>query len=353
MRLTRSAAIGIALVCAGLAVVLALVYLKGTRRQMATPSKPTQVEVVVPNEDIAPSSVITQDMVVRKKVMADQAPKGAVSSPQDVIGLVAIEPLAARQPIRSDQVVPRGQALGLAGMVPSGMRAVTVGLDPVMGVAGLLKPGDRVDVVATFEVGDTMIARTVLQDVELLALGKQTVMAAGKPTAPAAGATAADPAPQAGKQTGAPATEAGKAGEQKPADQTATQGPVEQPNATLAVSPEEAQALVLADRRGKLRLALRPVREHDIVPLPTTNLTTVGGPEFQRLQQAKAVPPASPSAAPQTTQVPAALAPAAPQHAPPPTAAAVGARPGSTGHPTRGGRPVEVIRGGQREQVVP
>jgi Flp pilus assembly protein CpaB len=101
------------------------------------------------------------------------------------------------------------------------MRAVSVGLDPVVGVAGFIRPGDHVDVIATFTIGEGTVTKTILQDVELLATGTQ-----------------------------ASVRESGRGG-----NDTAKSS--DQPNATLLVLPTQAERLVLADEKGKIRLSLR------------------------------------------------------------------------------------------------
>ena len=271
MRLTRRLAIGIALVCGGLAALLSVVYLQGLQRERtAPPPEKVLKEVVVPRATIPPNTLITADMLTAKTVEGDQAPKLAVTSVQSIVGYVAVEPLVAQKPISRSQVLRRDTAFGFAGTVPEGMRAVTVAVDPIMGVAGLLKPRDHVDVIGTFEVGEAILAKTVLQNVMLLALGGQTSGPAPEEREPATEATAAKPAEK----------------KKEPEKKTRKSQATEYPNATLAVTPEDAQKLILADQRGNLRLTLRPVGEEDFVPVPVQDIAGVVGPEYLRLAQA-------------------------------------------------------------------
>jgi Flp pilus assembly protein CpaB len=94
-------------------------------------------------------------------------------------------------------------------------------LDPVVGVAGFIRPGDHVDVIATFTIEEGTVTKTILQDVELLATGAH-----------------------------ASANQSANTG-----DNTARSS--DQPNATLLVLPTQAERLILADEKGKIRLALR------------------------------------------------------------------------------------------------
>lgn len=342
MRLTRRVAIGVAIVCGGLAAILTLLYLRSMApKKPAAPPPPTEKEVVVPLADIPANTILTAEMLGAKKVKVEQAPKFAPSKPQEIAGYVALVPLTADKPIAWDQVATRGAGLGLAGVVPPGMRAVTVPVDQVVGVAGLLKAGDRVDVIATFEVGDELVARTILQDIELLAAGTQTS------STPTPEEVKAGQQPEGEKGAGAGAEKAGepKSGAQpQPGASTTTEKKVQYVTATLAVTPEDAQRLVLADSRGKLRLALRPVGEHDFVPVSDKYLGQVAGPEYVRLKQQKKTP-AQAEKPPVQTET---KYPASPwlMTAPSPATS-------SAPKTVKKGQEVEVIKGSQSERVVP
>lgn len=338
MRLTRRAAVGIAVTCGALAAILAVVYLQGQRRP-AVPEPPKTTEVVVPRVDIPARTVITEDMLSVVTVKIPEAPRMPVKTPQSIAGYVAVESLAAQRPISLTQVMARGTAFGLSGMVPSGMRAVTVEVDPVTGVAGLLKAGDHVDIIATFEVADQVIARTILQDVELLALGAQTVAATSQQEKRiAAGQASTGSAPSAeGEGAAEPADEDGGSA------RTRAQA---YPNATLAVSPEDAQRLILADLRGDLRLVLRPVGEVDFVPVPLQDMASVAGPEYTAILKAQEPKeekaPEEPKAEPPAPVQPGMMTP--PWGQPPAAPAA---------KPEKKKPEVEIIRGDTTTRVVP
>ena len=90
--------------------------------------------------------------------------------------------LAANEPIIAGDVLNPGDRGFLAAVLGTGMRAVTVGVDPVSGTAGLIWPGDHVDVVLTqsIEEKDQPIDRrvsgeTVLTDVRVIAVDQQLV----------------------------------------------------------------------------------------------------------------------------------------------------------------------------------
>jgi pilus assembly protein CpaB len=340
MRLTPRVAVGIAVVCGALAALLVYVYLRSFQPKPAqAPPKPADVSVVVPVMDVPPNTVLTAEKLAMVKLPADQAPKTALRDPGEAVGGVSLTKLVAQKPILASQVMARGPGLGLAGIVPPGMRAVTVAVDPVTGVAGLLKAGDRVDVVATFEAGENLVAKTILQDVELLALGAQTIAVEG--AVEEEPAPEAEAAPTKGKSTkGAPKTEPAKGtGSSKTSARDAKT--IQYPNATVAVTPEDALKLVVATQRGMIRLVLRPVGEHDYIPTASQDLRQVVGPAYTQIQQAE---PAAPAAAAPTPQPAATIAP-------PPTPVAPRVAPAP--RPVKQPPAVEVIRGSERERVVP
>ena len=101
-------------------------------------------------------------------VKVEEVPRLPVKTPQSIVGYVAVENLSAQRPVSQSQVMARGSAFGLSGMVPGGMRAVTVEVDPVTGVAGLLKAGDHESkLFHPFNVGFNALTRVFLGSVNL------------------------------------------------------------------------------------------------------------------------------------------------------------------------------------------
>jgi pilus assembly protein CpaB len=214
------------------AVTTFMVYLVLSRQQADAKSvdepgvvAAQQVYVVTPREGVRPLQLLSADMFRVKKMDRKDVPADALAAPIDLQDKVSLVPLPADAPVQRGQVATRGPELGMAYAVRPPRRAVTVALDPIIGVAGFPKPGNRVDVLATFTTDRGMVTRTVLQDVEILALGAEIQ----------------------------PVSKDKKADKESEASQ--------QPTATLAVLPGEAEKLILAEARGKLRLALRSVED--------------------------------------------------------------------------------------------
>jgi pilus assembly protein CpaB len=296
------------------AVTTFMVYLVLTRQQADAQDardagiiEAEQVYAVVPREGVRPLQLLSADMFRVKKMPRSEMPNDAVSAPADLQDKVSLVPLPADAPVEQDQVGVRGPELGMAYAVRPPRRAVTVALDPVIGVAGFPKPGNHVDVLATFTTDRGMVTRTVLQDVEILALGAEIQPVSKDPNAK----------------------------DQAEASQ--------QPTATLAVLPGEAERLILAEARGKLRLALRSVEDD----------TFRAGNGVKEVQ-ITGVPPkddSKPAAPPAPSP-----APVAAQPAPPVAAGAVVMRipdPAETaarkGNPNE--REIEVVRGTSKETV--
>jgi len=211
----------LAALCAGLLAAL-LAYLFLTREKARAEQMTQPVQAVVAAQAIAPRTVIEPGMVREATRPIGTLPPNTAGSVNEVVGQVTVTALAPEQPVQRNAVAARNASLGLAYVVPEGMRAVTCALDPIIGVAGFLKAGDHVDVLATFEVDKIGVTKTVLQDVELLAIGPEVM-------------------PEE-------VSKSGKEGR-----------PKEQPNATLALMPGDAERLILAESKGKLRLTLRPM----------------------------------------------------------------------------------------------
>ena len=226
-QLTRRNVLLLAVIMAAATTVVAYLFL--TRQQVQALDKEnkgaTQTMVVVARQEIRPLQLLRGNWFAVKQVRADGVPRDAVATPADLNGKVALVTMAPGQMVTERQVATKGPELGLAYSVRPPLRAVTVALDPIIGVAGFPKPGNHVDVLATFSTDYGMVTRTVLQDVEILALGSEIQ------------AKEVDP-------------NTGKTSEAR-----------QQPTATLAVLPGEAEKLILAENRGKLRLALRAAED--------------------------------------------------------------------------------------------
>jgi pilus assembly protein CpaB len=93
----------------------------------------------------------------------------------DLAGRVLLYPLEKGQPVLERELASPGSAVGLAAKIPSGMRAIALRSDEVVGVAGFLTPGSHLDVLVSYrtDAHPETVTATVLQDAVVLAAGQQ------------------------------------------------------------------------------------------------------------------------------------------------------------------------------------
>jgi pilus assembly protein CpaB len=171
---------------------------------------------------------------------------GSFGKIDDVVGKPLLYPLVAREPILKRDLGVEGSGIGISGRIPTGMRATAVRSNEIVGVAGFLYPGSRVDVMVTYTPpggGSGPVTQTVLQNVEVLTAG-QTI----------------EPDPQGKPQT--------------------------VNVVTLLVSPEDSQRLQLASSQGVIQFVLRSGVDQKNVDLHATHL--------DQLASDKAPPPTTP-----------------------------------------------------------
>ena len=164
---------------------------------------------------------------------------GSFEKVDDVVGKPLLFPLVANEPILKRDLGLEGSGIGISGRIPTGMRATAVRSNEIVGVAGFLYPGSRVDVLVTYTPPGTSsgpLTQTVLQNVEVLTAG-QTIQ----------------PDPQGKPQT--------------------------VNVVTLLVSPDDSQRLQLAGSQGTIQFVLRSGVDQKNVDLRPTRLDQLAGLE--------------------------------------------------------------------------
>lgn len=212
------------------------------------PVQPAAIVLAATTRLIRTGETITADMV--RNAAADPARHPTVAIPQEVIGKVATRDIPA------NTLIPRwmlGGESNLAIRVPVGMRAISIDTTAEIAVAGLVRPGDRVDVQVVYPGEDAIggargngssRARTLLQLVPILAVGDLVV---GTPTMQAAPATV----------DGTSGVTPAQASQQQPMQMART--------VTLALTPPQVAELSLAKNVGSLTLSLRNPEDRDQV----------------------------------------------------------------------------------------
>jgi len=207
----------------GVSLLFALIVTAALYRLMpggsasATKPKRTQMrDLVIAARALPVGAVIKPDDIKVIQVPAEQFPKDGFSRVEEVIDHPVISNILPEEPIRKGRLGARGSGVGLAPLIPEGMRAVTIRVDEVVGVAGFVMPGMRVDVLVTGRPpgSETVVTRTVLQNIQVLSAGQHT-------------------------------------------EPDASGKPITARTVTLLVRPEEAEAVTLAANEGKVQLVLR------------------------------------------------------------------------------------------------
>ena len=150
----------------------------GSRRAATT-------RVVSAAADIKLGTILTASNLASIEI-AGTLPKGAILKPESLVGRGVVSDISQGEPILESRLAPAGSGGGLAATIRKGMRACAVKVDEVVGVAGFVTPGMRVDVLVS---GDPpgrresgALVRTVLQNIEVLSAGTDIQKdAEGKP----------------------------------------------------------------------------------------------------------------------------------------------------------------------------
>jgi pilus assembly protein CpaB len=219
------------IVAAGASLVLYRVLIN---RPQTTKAAVTAVQIALAANDLEVGTVL-KETDIKLSDWPGQVPQGATSKPADLIGRGVTTKIVAKEPIIEARLAPKGAGGGLAAMIPPGMRAVAVRVNEVVGVAGFVVPGMRVDILIS---GNTpgnnqnvgTLTRTLLQNIEVLSAGQDFKKdAEGKPVI------------------------------------------VQVVN--LLVTPEQAEQLSLAAQQTSIQLVLRNPLDRDVAKTPGTALS--------------------------------------------------------------------------------
>jgi pilus assembly protein CpaB len=156
------------------AALLALRYL----RERTTPlmaSEPKRANIVLSARNLPVGALLTERDLKVVSWPGDAVPSGYIRSVKDAVGRGVITPVAENEPLLEAKVSTKDAGGGLSIIIRDGMRAVSVRVDEVIGVAGFVIPGTRVDVMLTLDKGPNRpqaITKTLLQNVQTLAAGQ-------------------------------------------------------------------------------------------------------------------------------------------------------------------------------------
>ncbi len=278
--------IGAAVVLGLVSAVLVYFVLSGSGDgdEATTSTSGGSQPVVVATKDIGAGKEITSDMIKLRSVPANAVHPDAYTDSVSVVGQVARFPIAADEQILSNKVTSTFLAtvssgdVPLAYVVPEGKRALAVEVEQVVSAGGLVLPGDFVDVIMVATIASDLpppldeshLSLTILQNVEVLAVDQEM----------------AEVVPEGSAESDGSGESAGDG-----AELTTQRVPIDQPDpnpeaitATLAVSPEDAQVLAMADEFADLRLTLRPFGDsEEQVVSSMTDFELVSVPVYESL----------------------------------------------------------------------
>lgn len=236
------AGIIVSVVLAVVAVLMVNAYISSRESELLQLSE--MKDVLIANRDVPANLVIDERMVERIQIPSKYVQPKAISDVKEVVGRVAAVPIAQGAQIVGPQLEDAGRA-ALAYEVPRGRRAVTLAISDVTGVGGLVRPGNFVDIIGTFNFGRPTSAqggtmqyadertetRTLMQNVFVVAVNQEHRRERPAPRRPALP-------------------------EELPEE---PEGPeaITVNNVTVLVAPAQVQELILAQEIGQLTLALR------------------------------------------------------------------------------------------------
>jgi pilus assembly protein CpaB len=233
LRLVLVTPLGLAALGVGLIATVALVP-EPTRPAETTaavePAPPRRIGVVVAARAVQAGTLLKPEDMTMAELAVEEVPEGAFRDTPglraELAGAMARRSLQPGDPLRAEGLLRPGESGFLAAVLTPGLRAVTVGVDMVTGAAGLIWPGDRVDLILTQQLEDHALpaarrhlGEVVLEAARVIAVDRHFVQGAQ----PGAGELMRDP----------------------------------QRTVTLEVTAEQSTRVALAGRMGRLSLALR------------------------------------------------------------------------------------------------
>ena len=164
---------------------------------------------------------------------------GGYSTVEEVVNRGLISPASENEPLTETKLAPREAGAGLPPTITAGMRAISVKVNEVIGVAGFVVPGTRVDVVVTLSKQHDSVSRVVVTNAQVLTAGTKYDQEQAK--------------------------------DGKPVPSTVV---------TLLVMPEDAERIALASTEGSIMLTLRnPLDTEPTMTSGTRMASLMGAPD--------------------------------------------------------------------------
>lgn len=251
MKLTSLLMAAIGMSFAGGSAYVAHDYIETRTARAAAEQAPDLVPIMIAAQDIPFGESISVDMLRVRPWPREALPEGAFSNPEDLIPTNGQDPRRARasifqgQPIIASHVSEFGEKVTIVNTLSPNGRAVAITVSAQTAAGGFVTPGDYVDIVLTRGGGEDLRAVTILQNIRVIAVDQD-----------------------ANEQSDAPRTSR---------------------TVTVDVTPQQGQALAIAQSAGQLSLMLRDFNADTDEPLRTLRLSDVLLEETPELEE-NAVP---------------------------------------------------------------
>jgi len=164
-----------------LAVAAGGTFAYGTYQYIQNVPKPTAGTTSIPTSsvlvaasDLQIGAELKQEDLRAVPWPSNAVPAGAFAKPEDLIGRGLIMPVMTNEPFLPTKLAGKGAGAGLPPVIPEGQRALSVRVNDVLGVAGYVLPGTRVDVVATMnptQQQTDITSKVILTNVQVVAAG--------------------------------------------------------------------------------------------------------------------------------------------------------------------------------------
>lgn len=226
--------LAVSIVLGALAAFGARGYISGQlaieRERLAPRSR--LVQIIVAKRDLARGEQVSAETMAVREVPQEYAPAGVVGPEQfeAIAGGSVTHPMRSGEPILQSSVAAP-DSVALSARLKRGIRALTIAVDDVNSIAGMLQPGDRIDLLLSIRLpgGSSVplpqeVTRPLMQDLRVLATGRQTRAVAEE------------------------------------------RQPRVYSSITIEVAPDQAQKLIVAQRSGKLTALLRNPGDRELLP---------------------------------------------------------------------------------------
>src|SRR6185369_16268610 len=158
-----------------IAIVAAAVASYGTFRALSrVPDRPVEMptkKAVVAAKPMPLGTLITRDAVKLVDWPAQTPLQGGFATLDEVVDRGLIVAVVENEPISENKLAPKEAGAGLPPTIPPGMRAMSVKVNEVIGVAGFATPGTRVDLLVIVKQKEDTMSRLVVENAQVLTAG--------------------------------------------------------------------------------------------------------------------------------------------------------------------------------------